>query len=463
MRPVRGKQRRSKQRRIIIQPAPAKPLPSETPWPSPSSAWIFVTLLMLANAVAVLDRVVMGLLVQPIEHDLGIGDSEMGLLQGFAFSIFYGGLGIPIGMLADRRNRRSIVAAGVALWSLATAACGFAYGFGMLFLGRIGVGVGEATIQPAGASLIADYFPALVRPKAYGVYIMGTSVGTGAAFLLGASALDTVASIRTLGIPLLEGLRDWQIVFLLVSVPGVLVALLFRLLVAEPARQGGAAIGRWSFAPMFAQLGRNKLGYAGLMAGCALNVMTIYAILGWYPTLFVRIHHWTAAEISRDIGLLGVPLGITSALTSGFIIAWLARRGRRDAPVLLALAATPVVLTVGVASCLIADPDAALASFVSMAIVTNWSSSAVLTGLNQITPNALRGQIVALYTLITGIVAVGFGPTSVGLLSDRVFGPDRVDLSLASVLAACSVVGAACLLAGRAAFMRATVAAERAS
>ncbi len=421
-----------------------------------------MSLLTAANAVAVLDRVVLGLLVQPIEHDLGIGDSQMGMLQGFAFSIFYGGLGIPIGMLADRRGRRGIVTVGVALWSLATAACGFAGSFGMLFLARIGVGVGEATIQPAGASLIADYFPPLVRPKAYGVYIMGTSVGTGAAFLLGASALDTVAGVRALGIPFLAGMHDWQVVFLMVGAPGLLVALLFRLFVAEPARQGGKATGRVSFRPILAQLGRHKLAYAGLMAGCALNVMTIYAILGWYTTLFVRVHHWTAAEIGRDIGIFGVPFGIASALSSGFIIAWLARRGRRDAPVLLALGATPVVLTAGVASCLIANPDAALASFVSMAIVTNWSSSAVLTGLNQITPNATRGQIVALYTLLNGILAVGFGPTSVGLLSDYVFGRDRVDLSLAFVLAACSVLGAACLLASRAAFTRAAIAMEKA-
>ncbi len=427
----------------------------DDPWPKASAAWIFLGLLTAANAVAVLDRVVLGLLVQPIEHDLGIGDSEMGLLQGFAFSIFYGGLGIPIGMLADRRSRRSIVAVGVGLWSLATAACGLAGSFAVLFLARIGVGVGEATIQPAGASLIADYFAPLIRPKAYGVYIMGTSVGTGAAFLLGASALDTVAGIRALGIPFIAAMHDWQIVFLIVGLPGLVIALLFRLMVAEPPRRGGGASGAVSFRPMFAQLSRHKLAYAGLMIGCALNVMTIYAILGWYPTLFVRVHHWTAARIGRDIGMFGVPFGIMSALTSGFIIAWLAKRGRRDAPVLLAIGATPVVLTVGVASCLIGDPYAALVSFISMAIVTNWSSSAVLTGLNQITPNATRGQIVALYTLLNGILAVGFGPTSVGLLNDYVFGRERVDLSLAFVLAACSVIGAACLLGSRAAFRRA--------
>jgi MFS family permease len=444
----------------IIKPAPAPRPVAQPNWPSAATAWVFLSLLALANAAAVLDRVVIGLLVQPIEHDLGIGDSAMGLLQGFAFSIFYGGLGIPIGMLADRRSRRDIVAIGVGLWSLATAACGFANSFAMLFLARIGVGVGEASIAPAGASLIADYFPPLARPKAYGIYIMGTSVGTGAAFLLGASALDLVASIRALGIPLLAPLHDWQIVFLLISLPGLVIALLFRVMVREPARHGGSAVERLSFRPMFAHMGKNKLAYAGLMAGCALNVMSIYALLGWYPTLFVRVHHWTSAEIGRDIGIFGVPGGITSAITSGFIIAWLARRGRQDAPVLLVLAAAPVFLIVGVASCLLPNPIAAFVAFASMAITTNWASSAVLTGLNQITPNALRGQVVALYTLIAGIVAVGFGPTSVGLLTDHVFGRDRVDLALALVLAACSILAGASLLACRAPFRRAAIAME---
>ncbi len=416
---------------------------------------------MLANAVAVLDRVVLGLLVQPMEHDLGIGDARMGLLQGFAFSIFYGGLGIPIGMLADRRSRRDIVAIGIGLWSLATAACAFASSFGWLFLARIGVGVGEATIGPAGASLIADYFRPLTRPKAYGIYVMGTSLGTGIAFLLGASALDIVTRIRGFGLPLIGALHDWQIVFLLVSLPGVAVAIIVAATIREPTRHGGGPrLAGTSFRPLLAHMGRQKLAYGGLMAGCALNVLSIYAILGWYATLFIRIHHWTAPEIGRAIGLFAVPGGMLSALSSGFIISWLARRGRQDAPLLLALLATPAFLILGTAACLIADPITAFAAFAVMAFFTNWSSSAVLTGLNQITPNALRGQVVALYTLIAGIVSLGFGPTSVGLLTDYAVGRDHVDWALAFILATCSILGAIILLSSRAAFRRSAIAAQ---
>ena len=149
---------------------------------------------------------------------------------------------------------------------------------------------------------------------------------------------------------------------------------------------------------------------------------------------------------------------MASALSSGFIIAWMARRGHEDAPVLLALLATPAFLILGTAACLIANPTTAFAAFAAMAFFTNWSSSAVLTGLNQITPNALRGQVVALYTLIAGIVSLGFGPTSVGLLTDYVVGRDHVDWALAVVLATCSIVGAIIFLSSRAAFQRSAIA-----
>ena len=195
-------------------------------------------------------------------------------------------------------------------------------------------------------------------------------------------------------------------------------------MVREPARHGGSAVGRLSFGPMFAHMGKNKLAYAGLMAGCALNVMSIYALLGWYPTLFVRVHHWTSAEIGRDIGIFGVPGGITSAITSGFIIAWLARRGRQDAPVLLVLAAAPVFLIVGVASCLLPNPDRGLCRIRQHG---DHDKLGVIRGSDRAEPDhaqrVARSGGGALYTLIAGIVAVGFGPTSVGLLTRSCFRP----------------------------------------
>jgi MFS family permease len=436
---------------IALEPTPV--------WPRPAIAWLAVTLLMAANAFAVVDRVVIGLLVQPIEHDLGIGDAQIGLLQGFAFSLFYGGLGIPIGLLVDRWNRRNLVAIGIGLWSLATAACSLPGNFLSLFFTRMWVGVGEATLNPATGSLIADNFPPVTRPRAYGIYVMGSSIGTGVAFLMGAFALSAADWVRSSGIAFFQQMHTWQIVFIIVGAPGLILALIFRVAVREPVRHRWA-IGdgeKATFGQAIAFMRRNPVAYGGLMLGCALNVMSIYAILAWYPTVFVRDYHWTAAEIGRALGTVGAPCGMVSAFSSGFIISWLTRRGRDDAPVLLAIAVTPGFLILGVASCLLPNAIAALACFVAMGIFTNWSSSAVLSGLNLITPNRFRGQVVALYFFFVGLIAVGLGPTSVGFLTDHGFGHERVDWALASVLAFASIAGAIILLSSRNAFRRCAV------
>jgi MFS family permease len=423
-------------------------------WPNRAYAWYVVTILMVAYGFAILDRVAIGLLVQPIEADLKISDSQIGLLQGFAFGIFYSVLGIPIGYLVDRTQRRRIVTAGVALWSLATAACGLARGFPGLFLARIGVGVGEATISPAAASVIADYFPPPLRPRAYGVFMMGTTFGSGMAFLLAGIAIDAAQAMRIAAPAHLGAFSNWQIVFFLIGAPGLLLAILLRSTVREPFRRErlGPAAGL-SFRPILAVLRGNRKAYACLILGAVMNLMCIYAQLAWFPTLFIRVHGWTAPEIGRMLGLIGVPVGLVSALSSGLFMSWLARKGHSDAPMLAALCHSLSLAIFGTASCLVASPAASLIFFVAMGFPTTWSYAAALTGINQITPNEMRGQIVAIYTLLVGLVAVGLGSFAVGFLSDRVYGgPYAVAPSLATVFAVCGTLGAILLMLGRRAF-----------
>ena len=153
----------------------------ETTWPSPRYAWFVVFLLVLAYAIGVVDRIVIGLLTQPIKADLGLSDTELGVIQGFAFSLFYAMFALPVGLLVDRWKRVPVLWVGVLIWSLATVFCGLAGSFAMLFLARVFVGAGEATTTPASSSVIADYFPPAQRAKAYGVFAMGGSLGIGIA------------------------------------------------------------------------------------------------------------------------------------------------------------------------------------------------------------------------------------------------------------------------------------------
>ena len=425
--------------------------PSGAPWPNRAYGWYVVAVLTVAYGFAILDRVAIGLLVQPIEADLKITDSQIGLLQGFAFGIFYSVLGIPIGYFVDRLQRRRIMTAGIALWSLATAACGLARGFGGLFAARIGVGVGEATISPAAASVIADYFPPRLRSRAYGVFMLGTTFGSGMAFLLGGVAIDAAQAMRIAAPVHLGAFSDWQIVFFIIGAPGLLLALLLRLTVREPIRRDRLVSGpRFSAKPILAVLSGNRKAYASLILGAVMNLMCIYAQLAWFPTLFIRVHGWTAPEIGRMLGLIGVPVGIVSALSSGWIMSWLARKGYADAPLLVALCHSLSLAVFGTAACLVASPTIALVCFVAMGLPTTWSYAGALTGINQITPNEMRGQIVAIYTLLVGLVSVGLGSFVVGFLSDRVYGGHlAIAPSLATVYALCGAIGAILLMLGR--------------
>lgn len=163
-------------------------------WPKASTAWYMVFVLMLAYILSFIDRVVLGLLVGPIRADLGISETQMSLLYGFVFAIFYTGVGVPIAWAIDRYNRRNIIAAGVAVWSAMTALCGVARGFIELALARIGVAVGEAVLSPATFSMAGDSFPEKKLGRALSVFVIGLPLGVGLALIIGGAVIQFVAS-----------------------------------------------------------------------------------------------------------------------------------------------------------------------------------------------------------------------------------------------------------------------------
>ena len=198
--------------------------------------WYVVIVLTFAFTVAFIDRQILSLLVQPIRRDLGISDTQISLLAGFAFAVFYSILGVPIARLADRRSRRAIISVGVFLWSLMTAACGLAKSFAGLFVARVGVGVGEATLSPAAYSMIADYFPPQKLARAIAVYAMGLYLGAGLAMIAGSAVVRLVADAGPVTLPLLGTLFPWQLTFFAVALPGILV-LAGMATVREPQRR----------------------------------------------------------------------------------------------------------------------------------------------------------------------------------------------------------------------------------
>jgi MFS family permease len=432
------------------------PAPAAVPWPRPAYAWYAVVLLMLAYALGVVDRIVIGLLVDPIKTDLGLSNTQMGVIQGLAFGLFYACFALPVGLLVDRWKRVPVLWIGLLLWSCATMACGLAGSFAALFAARVAIGAGESTTTPGSSSLIADFFAPEQRAKAYGIFMMGGAVGIGIAYQLGGTAIRLAGAAQRALPGVLGSLREWQVVFMIVGAPGLLLALLMCVTLREPVRRGAGSVApaRLSLGPLWRELGTNRVALSAVMLGTIMNVMIVNAQLGWFPTLFTRVHHWPREKVAQALALVGTPLGLFSAVTAGWALAWLIRRGRRDGPILVMGLQCTVWLVFGTLKCLAPTPELTLAGHVVTSLFATWALTAALTALNEITPNHLRGQVVAVYTLLTALVGIGLGPFVVGVLMDQLFtDPNGVARSLALVCAVGGLLGIAVLLYGRSAYM----------
>jgi MFS family permease len=206
------------------------------PYPSAAAAWYTVAILFMFYWLSILDRLIISLLVKPIRQDLNISDFELSLLQGFAFGIFYAICGLPLGWLVDRMSRRKIIYFGVTVWSFATFSCGLARNYFQLFLSRVGVGAGEASLSPAAYSLLADSFPPQKLTLAITIFGLGSLIGTGMAYALGGMVVEMASNGDPVILPLIGEAKPWQLVFMVIGLPGVLLALLAFTL-REPVRR----------------------------------------------------------------------------------------------------------------------------------------------------------------------------------------------------------------------------------
>lgn len=197
-------------------------------------AWYIVGVLMLAYLFSYIDRSILSLLVGPIRSDLQLSDTQLSLLHGFAFALFYAILGFPIGRAADRYHRVGIIVTGISFWSIMTAACGLAKSFPQLFLARMGVGIGEAALNPCAYSIITDSFPRRLLARALSTYVMGTYMGFGVAFVIGGLVVEAITQAPVIQLPVLGQIHTWQAAFFYVGLPGLIVALLILLTVREP-------------------------------------------------------------------------------------------------------------------------------------------------------------------------------------------------------------------------------------
>jgi MFS family permease len=408
-------------------------------YPNPAYAWYCLSIICFAYLFGFMDRIIVGLLTPAIQADLGLSDSQMGVIQGLAFAVFYTLFGVPLGLAADRSNRKWLLTAGTAFWSLMTAACGLARSFGGLFGARVGVGIGEATLNPCAASLIGDYFEPKTRPKAYGIYTMSTAFGTGLTYILGGAVLAFVGvgtGGNTFSMPLLGEIPAWQAVFIIIGVAGLVPALLMAFTMGEPKRMDVAvdAPARASRADIMAFLKLNRTTLICHNFGVAFIIMAVYGWVNWMPAFFVRVHQWDVPTLSIYYGIFGGITGIISAISSGYVTTWLKARGFTDGAMRTVFIGG-LGLTIGTSIApLMPTPELALIFYVLAGVFANYPPAQALAAIADITPNQLRGTITAIYVLVIGIGGAGLGPFAMGWVTDNVFGdPMKINYSMALV------------------------------
>ncbi len=396
---------------------------TETPWPSPRRAWYAVAVFALALAINFLDRGILVLLIGPIKHDLGLSDFKASLLIGFAFVFFYLFCGLPIARLVDTKSRRLIIGCGIALWSLMTALCGLAQSFVQLFIARVGVGVGEACNGPATFSMLADLFPRDRLPRAISVLNFGFVAGTGLAMLLGGAVIHFVSGMPPVSIPLLGALHPWQVTFILVGIPGLLVAALFTT-VAEPERRGklaGVAAQTLPVREIWNYLQRNRAAYGPMFLGLAFNVVVSFGDQSWTPAFFVRTHGWTVVQAGVAHGLIVIvtaPFGLMlgTALSERFT-----RKGYADSNMRVTLIGIALSTPCAVLFPLMPTPELAVAMLGAQFFFSMFVPGPLNAALQIITPNQMRGQVTALFLFVFNVVGFGIGPSFVAGLTDYFF------------------------------------------
>lgn len=429
--------------------------PVELPPYRPAAAWATVVILTVFVFVSFVDRQIVALLVGPIKQDLGLNDTQISLLQGLAFALFYSIAGIPLGMAADRYSRRVILFCGIMFFSLASAACGLMTSFTGLFMCRLAVGAGEAVLTPIAIALISENFPREKLGSAMGVYGASPYIGFGGGMALIGFVLATLAPVSPLHVMGVGELSAWQATFIVTALPGIPLAFLAFALRDKRDRAAGSRKLPGiktvrAYVPLGVALAGRKAALAYFLAGFAMLSVVSYVTLAWTPTFFVRNYGWPPAEIGLWFGIVVAVPGISGSLFFGRLISLRMQAGHHDAAFAIPAAAALLSLPFFVFAYL---ADAAWMTLACIAI-GYFSMSAMAPGsysaLPLITPSSARARVGSFYVFVIALTGAALGPFLVAFVTDHVFKDEmRVGDSLAIVLVAIVPLGCFILHNGR--------------
>jgi MFS family permease len=389
--------------------------------------WYVVGVLSLGYAFSAIDARVLAVLVTPIKASLHLSDFEISLLQGFAFALLYAMAALPIGRMVDGSKRRTpLMVIGVIMWSVLTMTCGLANSFGALFLARVGVGVGEATLSPSAYSLISDYFEKQRRALAISVYAIGYPIGNGFALIIGGVLLERFSRSGPLDLGILGTLAPWQMVFVAVGLPGVLIALLIAT-IREPDRRETAGVGLAGVVPIreaIAYVVKRRHLYSMLIGVTALSGVLAIGVSLWYPTFLIRTYGMTPGAVGRYYGTLMLMCGTIGTIAGGWLSGVLIRRGRTDGNLRVMLYSTILKMVPLVIGPLMPTATLALGCMAVGTLIGQASQGVIFTAIQDVTPNRLRGQVTALTLLVVNVVGLGLGSSIIAAITDFGFGDE---------------------------------------
>jgi predicted MFS family arabinose efflux permease len=386
---------------------------------TPASAWYALGVLFVVYVANFVDRQILAIVLDDVKAELQVSDTLMGLLSGPAFVVFYTVAGIPIARLADRSSRRTIIACGLAVWSVMTALCGLAKSYPQLLLARIGVGVGEAAGTPPSHSLLSDLFPPERRATALSIYAMGIYVGVMFGYLAGGFVREAF---------------DWRTAFLVVGLPGIPLALLVQASVREPVR--GASDGRADEAtPPLREVVRflaSRRAFVWVTIAACFQSLSGYSILAWAPSFLRRVHAMDPAEAGLSIGLVTGIGGAFGAWLGGALVDRLARRDRRWIvwlPAWVSALSVPFAVPFYLAE----GRTATLAAFVPFYVLSAMYVGPLWSVGQSVVRPRMRALASAILLVVLNLVGLGLGPLAVGAANDLLharLGDDAIRWSL---------------------------------
>jgi MFS family permease len=389
-------------------------------------AWYVVFVLMLANVSSFIDRQILALLVAPIKRDMHLTDVEISLLMGLSFALFYTLFGIFIGHFADKFNRRNIIVGGITIWSLMTALCGGVHTYAQFFLARMGVGVGEATLAPSAYSIITDYFPKNRLARALSTYSMGVFLGSGLAILIGAALISTLPTSGMVHVPILGDIFPWQMLFIYIGLPGLLIALLITT-IKEPIRRDANQVvdAEPTLQEAFAIIWSKRKAYLLLSIATAFTAFVSYGSSAWIPTYFNRTFGWQMREIGFKYGIVVTIFSTLGVLVGGWVADRYNKQGVLNGKIRVGLM-SGIGISLSAFLFLLSDPNMILLSIAIPAVCVSFPFGAAVAGIQELMPNRVRALASSIFLFFVNIIGMGGGPYVVAFFTDAVFHDEKM-------------------------------------